>query len=138
MKPAGLPVRSLEEELDLLLLLVREAVYRMGDVEDLLCEIRDGEPLAELAPRGGKLISRYLQMRDGLQAIDSPDLNSYRVELGEVFQYLAYLSHHALELYAVSWRSEALRDQQRQLGPIGEQGERLLRLESELADLAAG
>ena len=52
--------------------------------------------------------------------------------LSEIFDYLAQLLHYAVALLACAWRSERLREQQRQVGAIGPQGERLRRVIAEL------
>jgi hypothetical protein len=44
--------------------------------------------------------------------------------------------HCALDLLAVSWRSERLREEQGRLGSLGAQGERLVALTAEIKALA--
>ena len=48
------------------------------------------------------------------------------------------LLHLALDLLAVSWRSERLREEQSRLGSVGAQGERLAALTARLKRLAGG
>jgi hypothetical protein len=49
----------------------------------------------------------------------------------------AMLLHCALDLLAVSWRSERLREEQSRLGSVGAQGERLARLTAEIKELGS-
>jgi hypothetical protein len=123
-------------ELERLLLLAQEGLYWQGDVEDLLVAIRDDGDLGELARAGGPIISRYERMRVELHAIGHPELQEYVDALDETFAYHAMLLNCALDLLAVSWRSERLREEQAKLGSTGRQGERLARLTREIKDLA--
>ena len=104
-----------------MLRLAQEGFYWQGEVEDLLIAIRDGGDLADLARAGGPIISRYEAMRVELRAFGHPAL---RDDLG------------ALDLLAVSWRSERLREEQGRLGGVGRQGERLAELTGRLKRLA--
>jgi hypothetical protein len=119
-----------------LLRLAQEGLYWQGDLEDLLVAIRDDGDLGDLARAGGPIISRYEAMRVELRAIGDPELRGYVVALDEVFANHAMLLHCALDLLAVSWRSERLREEQARLVSIGRQGERLARLTREIKDLA--
>ncbi len=123
-------------ELERLLRLAQEGLYWQGDVEDLLVGIRDGGDLGELARAGGPIISRYERMRVELRAIGDPELQEYVGALDETFAYHAMLLNCALDLLAVSWRSERLREEQAKLGSTGRQGERLARITREIKELA--
>ena len=125
-----------EDDLGRLLRLAQEGLYWQGDVEDLLVEIRDGGDLGELARAGGPIISRFERMRIEMRALRHPRLQGYVGELDEVFANHAMLLHCALDLLAVSWRSERLREEQSRLGGVGGQGERLARLTAEIKELA--
>jgi len=59
---------------------------------------------------------------------------------GEVEDYAthAMVLHCALDLLAVNWRSERLREEQSRLGGVGAQGERLAALTARLKRLADG
>ena len=46
-------------ELDRMRRLAWEGVYRQGDVQEVLCGIRDDEPLHVLARLGGPIVSRF-------------------------------------------------------------------------------
>jgi hypothetical protein len=113
-----------------------EGLYREDEVRELLLAVRDDEPLDEVAPASGKLVSRYCAMRRELDRIKSAELQPYVTALSEIFDYLAQLLHYAVALLGTSWRSEVLREQQRMVGPIGPQGERLRRVVADIDRLA--
>jgi hypothetical protein len=125
-----------EDDLGLLRRLAFEGLYWQDEVEDLLVAIRDGGDLGELSRAGGPHISRYEAMRVELRAVRHPELRPYAVALDEVFANHAMLLHCALDLLAVSWRSERLCEEQSRLGGVGEQGKRLARLAAEIRSLA--
>jgi hypothetical protein len=128
---------ALDDDLDRLLRLAQEGFYWQGDVEDLLVAIRDDGDLGELARAGGPIISRFERMRLELRTIRHADLQDYVDGLDETFAYHAMLLNCALDLLAVSWRSERLREEQARLGSLGRQGERLARLTREIKELAS-
>jgi hypothetical protein len=130
------PKRCLGDDLRDLHRLAWEGLYREDDVRELLRAVRDDEPLDEVAPESGKLVSRYCAMRRELRAIKSEELQPQVRALSEIFDYLAQLLHYAVALLGTSWRSEVLREQQRMVGPIGPQGERLRRVVAEVDRLA--
>jgi len=133
-----LPTRpAYGDELGRVLRLAQEGLYWQGDLEDLLVAIRDGGDLGDLSRAGGPIISRFEAMRVELRAIASPELRRYVVALDEVFANHAMLLHCALDLLAVSWRSERLQEEQSRLGGVGRQGERLAELTGRLKLLAA-
>jgi hypothetical protein len=135
----SLPARpAYGDELGRLLRLAQEGHYWQGDVEDLLVAIRDGGDLGDLSRAGGPIISRFEAMRVQLREIGHPELRDYVVALDEVFANHAMLLHCALDLLAVSWRSERLQEEQARLGGVGRQGERLAELTGRLKRLAAG
>jgi hypothetical protein len=129
--------REFAQDLDDLRKLAWEGLYWEGEVEEMLCAVRDDARLADVAPRSGKLVSRYCEMRRELRRIDSPELQRHVRALSEIFDYLAQLLHHAVALLGTSWRSERLREQQRRVGPVGPQAERLRSVVAELDGLAA-
>ena len=105
-------------------------------MSELLHAVRDDQPLDEVARESGKLVSRYCAMRRELRRIEAPELQDHVRALSEIFDYLAQLLHYAVALLGTSWRSEALREQQRLVGPIGPPGERLRTVVAELDRLA--
>jgi hypothetical protein len=130
----ALPV--FEDDLDRLRRLAVEGVYWQDEVEELLLAIRDGGDLGELSRAGGPYISRYEAMRVELRAVRHPQLRRYVAALDQVFANHAMLLHCALDLLAVSWRSERLCEEQSRLGGVGGQGKRLVRLTAEIKELA--
>ena len=127
-----------EHELGRLLRVAQEGFYWQGEVEDLLIAIRDGGDLAQLARAGGPIISRFEAMRVELRAFGDPALRDDLRALDEIFANHAMLLNCALDLLAVSWRSERLREEQSRLGGVGRQGERLAELTARLKRLAGG
>ena len=127
-----------EHELGRLLRVAQEGFYWQGEVEDLLIAIRDGGDLAQLARAGGPIISRFVAMRVELRAFGDPALRDDLRALDEIFANHAMLLNCALDLLAVSWRSERLREEQSRLGGVGAQGERLAALTARLKGLADG
>jgi hypothetical protein len=126
------PQRSFADDLDALRRLAWEGLYREDDVEELLRAVRDDLPLTDVAPDSGVLVSRYCAMRRELNRIESPELQPQVRALSEIFDYLAQLLHYAVALLACAWRSERLLEQQRKVGWIGPQGERLRSVIAEL------
>jgi hypothetical protein len=125
-----------EDDLGLLRRLAFEGLYWQDEIEELLLAIRDGGDLGELSRAGGPHISRYEAMRIELRAVRHPRLQTYVLALDEVFANHAMLLHCALDLLAVSWRSERLCEEQSRLGGVGGQGVRLARLAAEIKALA--
>jgi len=134
--PVAPATPAYEQELDRLLRLAQEGFYWQGEVEDLLIAIRDGGDLADLSRAGGPIISRYEAMRVELRAIRHPVLRDDLIALDEIFANHAMLLNCALDLLAVSWRSERLLEEQGRLGGVGPQGERLAELTGRLKRLA--
>jgi hypothetical protein len=134
--PVAPATPAYEPELGRLLRLAQEGFYWQGEVEDLLIAIRDGCDLADLARAGGPIISRFEAMRVELRAIGHPALRDDASALDGVFASHAMLLNCALDLLAVSWRSERLREEQSRLGGVGAQGERLAELTGRLKRLA--
>jgi hypothetical protein len=134
--PVAPALPAYEQELGRVLRLAQEGFYWQGEVEDLLLAIRDGGDLAKLARAGGPIISRFEAMRVELRAVRAPALRDDLIALDEIFAHHAMLLNCALDLLAVSWRSERLREEQRRLGGVGRQGERLAELTGRLKRLA--
>jgi hypothetical protein len=124
-------------ELANLLDLTRQGLLRAVEVETILYAIRNGERLADLAPPGGELASSCLDLMNAAARINSPELRPHADALSQIFNFLAQHLYYSLQLLAYSWRSERLREQQRQLGPLGKPGERLRLLASEIELLAS-
>ena len=75
-------------------------------------------------------------MRVELRAIGHPALRADVIAMDEVFANHAMVLSCALDLLAVSWRSERLREEQGRLGGVGAQGTRLAELTARLKRLA--
>ena len=133
--PVAPATPAYEQELGRVLRLAQEGFYWQGEVDDLLIAIRDGGDFAELARAGGPIISRFEAMRVELRAIRGAPLRDDLVALDEVFAHHAMLLNCALDLLAVSWRSERLREEQGRLGGVGPQGERLAEVTGRLKRL---
>src|SRR4051812_50127756 len=84
-----------------------------------MAEIADDGPLAELSVRGGPLISRFCEMRRELPVCGEPLLHSAAEVLDMVFANHALALQAALDLLAVSWRSERMRDELHRLQGLG-------------------
>ena len=128
-----------EHELGALLRIAQEGFYWQGEVEDLLIAIRDGGDLGQLARAGGPIISRFEAMRVELRVFGDPALRADRQALDEIFANHAMgVLNCALDLLAVSWRSERLREETEPTGGVGAQGERLAELTARLTRRAGG
>src|SRR4051794_41512829 len=99
-----------------------------------MAEIRAEGPLGDLAERGGPLISRFSAMRGELPPCDDPLLHSAREVLDMVFANHAMALHAALDLLAVSWRSERMRAELHRLEGLGRPATRLRTIPGELAE----
>jgi hypothetical protein len=133
--PAAPATPAYEVELGRLLRLAQEGLYWQGEVEDLLIAIRDDGDLGELARAGGPIISRYETMRVEARAIHHAALRDDLIALDEIYAHHAMVLNCALDLLAVAWRSERLREEQGRLGGLGTQGARLAELTARLKSL---
>ena len=119
-----------------LLALADEGLELQREGEDLMAEIRDEGPLGELAVRGGPLISRFEAMRRELRSChpDEPLLRSAAEVLDMIFANHALALHAALDLLAVSWRSERMREELGRLQGLGRPAVWLRTIRAELAE----
>jgi hypothetical protein len=122
------------DERDALLALAEEALELQYEGERLMAEISDEGPLDELSVRGGPLISRFEAMRRELPACDDPLLRSAAEVLDMVFANHALALHAALDMLAVSWRSERMRDELHRLEGLGRPAIWLHTIRDELSD----
>ena len=106
-------------ELALLRRTAAEALILQDDAEQLLREIRDRGPLAELAPRGGRLTSRFLSLAAGLPASRDPLVRTYVTRLREVLDHHALMLSASLDLLAVCARSQRLEDEVDRIRGLG-------------------
>ena len=122
------------EDRRVLLALAEAALELQREGEELIAEISAEGPLGELAVRGGPLISRFEAMRRELPACDAPLLRSAAEVLDMVFANHALALNSALDLLAVSWRSERMREELRRLEGLGRPAVWLQTIRAELAE----
>jgi hypothetical protein len=131
------PAAPRQEDVERLLHIVCKALRLQASVEELLPAIRGDGPIAEIAPRAGPVVSGFEGLRRELREVSDPALRGFVSALDEVFDYHAQLLYYAVQLLGVSWRSERLREQQRQIDGVGPQGERLWKLAAAVKRLAS-
>jgi hypothetical protein len=117
-----------------LLALAEEALELQEEGEQVVAEIRDEGSLHDLAGRAGPLISRFAAMRRELPACDDPLLRSAAEVLDMVFANHAMALDAALDLLAVSWRSERMRAELHRLEGLGRPATWLRTIRDELAE----
>jgi len=109
-----------------------EAVILQDEAEQLLRDVHDRRPLAELAPRGGRLTSRFCALAAALPASRDPLICNYSARLREVFEHHALMLSSSLDLLAVAWRSERLEEQLDGIVGLGRPARRLEDLRMDL------
>lgn len=112
--------------------LVAEAVIWQDAAEDVLIDIRDRRPLADVAPRGGPLVSRFVSLAQRLPESDDPAILRYTSELRAVFDHHAYMIDSCMQMLAVDWRSERIVEQLERIDGLGSPALRLEALRAEL------
>jgi hypothetical protein len=117
-----------------LLALAEEALDLQDDGEQVMAEIAREGPLGELCARGGPIVSRFEAMRGELPECDDPLLRSAAEVLDMVFANHALAIHAALDLLAVSWRSQRMRDELHRLEGLGRPAIWLHTIRDELAE----
>ena len=122
------------DERHALLALAEEALELQDEGERVMAEIRDEGPLDDLSTRGGPLISRFEAMRRELPACDEPLLRSAAEVLDMIFANHALALHAALDLLAVSWRSDRMREELHRLEGLGRPAIWLRTIRDELAE----
>jgi hypothetical protein len=110
-------------ELALLRRIAAEAVILQDEAEALLEDVRARQPLALLAPRGGRLASRFVALAQALPVSDDPAVQRYGARLREVLDHHALMMSASLELLAVAWRSERLEDEIDRITGLGRPAE---------------
>ena len=121
-------------EQDLLLALADEGLELQQRGEELMAEIRAEGDLGALAERAGPLISRFCAMRRELPACEDPLLRSAAEVLDMVFANHALALDAALDLLAVSWRSERMLTELHRLDGLGRPATWLRTIRDELAE----
>jgi hypothetical protein len=122
------------DERHALLALAEEALELQDEGERVMAEIRDEGPLGDLSMRGGPLISRFEAMRRELPACREPLLRNAAEVLDMIFANHALALHAALDMLAVSWRSERMRDELHRLEGLGRPAIWLQTIRDELAE----
>ena len=117
-----------------LLALAEEALELQSDGEQVMAEIAAEGPLGDLSARGGPLISRFEAMRRELPDCGDPLLRNAAEVLDMVFANHALALHAALDMLAVSWRSERMRDELHRLEGLGRPAVWLETIRAELAE----
>jgi hypothetical protein len=117
-----------------LLALAEEGLELQCDGEQVMAEIAAEGALDDLAARGGPLISRFEAMRRELPDCADPILRSAAEVLDMVFANHALALHAALDMLAVSWRSERMRDELHRLEGLGRPAVWLQTIRAELAE----
>lgn len=112
--------------------IVAEAVIRQDEAEDLLTDIREREPLAALAPRGGRLVSRFVALRGELPSFDDLALRRHVSVLEKVFDHHALMLTSSLDLLAVDWRSERMVEELEKIDGLGAPAQWLEAVRAEL------
>jgi hypothetical protein len=116
-----------------LLRIVAEAVVLQDAANDLLADIRDREPLAELAPRGGPLASRFFELRRQLPRPTDLATAAQCESVSVILDHHGTLIVSALQMLSMDWRSAAIVEQLERLDGLGGPAERLDAIYSELA-----
>jgi hypothetical protein len=96
-----------------------EAVILQDEAEELLREIHERAPLAELAPRGGRLTSRFVALSASMPVSRDPQVRVYGDRLREVLDHHALMVSASLDLLAVCWGSERLEDEVDRISGLG-------------------
>lgn len=122
------------DEHDALLALAEEALALQARGEQLMAEIRAEGDLRDLAGRAGPLISRFSEMRRELPACEEPLLQSAAEVLDMVLANHALALDAALDLLAVSWRSERMLTELHRLEGLGRPATWLRTIRAELAE----
>jgi hypothetical protein len=111
-----------------------EAIIRQDDAEELLAQVREREPLCDLAPRGGELVSRFVDLRNLLPESDDPAIRRHVSVLEKVFDHHALMVSSSLDLLAVDWRSERMVEQLQKIDGLGAPGQWLEAVWAELRE----
>ncbi len=105
--------------------IVAEAVIWQDAAEALLDDVRQRLPLAELAPRGGPLVSRFVALESGLPVSDDPEVIRRTTELRQLLNHHAHMISASLDMLATDWRSEKIVEQLEKLDGLGAPARRL-------------
>jgi hypothetical protein len=112
--------------------IVDEAVLLQALTEDLLVGIRERRSLAELAPPGGALISRFVALRAAVPVVADAGLREAADTLRDTLDHHALLLSCSLDLLG-DLRPERVSEQLDQLDGLGAPARRLCALQDELS-----
>lgn len=116
-----------------LLRAVAEAVVLQDKAVEVLADMRNREPLDEVAQRAGPLARRFHALRDELPEPEDTVMQRRCTTASVVLDHHGRVLVHGLELLASEWRSERIVEQLERLDGLGVPAERLDALYSELA-----
>lgn len=116
-----------------LLRVVSEAVILQDQATELLHEIRDRQPLADVAPRAGPLATRFFALRYEIPPATGAEMERQCETVSTVLDHHGRLIVTALDMLAMDWRSEAIVDQLERLDGFGTPADRLDAVYAELA-----
>jgi hypothetical protein len=114
--------------------IVDEAVLLQGLTEDILAGIRQRRSLAELAPPGGALVSRFVELRAEVPEPSDRHLRDAARTLRETLDHHALMLSSSLGLLG-DLRPERVSAQLDQIDDLGPPARRLCALQSELGDV---
>lgn len=112
--------------------IVDESILLQGLTEDILAGIHERRSLAELAPPGGALVSRFVALRAGVPEPADPLLRDVARTLRETLDHHALMLSCSLELLG-DLRPERVSEQIDQLDGLGAPARRLCALQEELS-----
>jgi hypothetical protein len=116
-----------------LLRAVAEAVVLQDRAVEVLADMRNREPLDEVAQRAGPLARRFHALRDELPVAEDGVMQRQCATASVVLDHHGRVLVHGLELLAAEWRSERIVEQLERLDGLGAPAERLDALYAELA-----
>jgi hypothetical protein len=116
---------------DALRRIVDEAVLLQGLAEDILEGVRERRSLAELAPPGGALISRFVALRAALPEPADARLRRLARTVGETLDHHALVLSYSLDLLG-DLRPDRVREQIDRIDGLGAPARRLCALQDEL------
>jgi hypothetical protein len=111
--------------------IVDEAVLLQGLTEDILEGVRQRRSLAELAPPGGALVSRFCALRAAVPDASDPRLRECARTLRETLDHHACMLHYSLDLLG-DLRPERVSDQIDRIDGLGTPARRLRSLQDQL------
>ena len=140
-RPALRPVPAAADRLAAeaaLCAIVAEALIWQDEAEEVLVDIRDRLPLADVARRGGPLVSRFVSLAQRLPQSDDPRIARYATELRAVFDHHAFLIDACLQMLAMDWRSPRIVEQLERIDGLGSPALRLEAVRTELMQAQTG